>query len=339
MPARLAQLLVSRLLLSQEKAGELLRHQQAQGVHLDTVLLEQGLFSEADVLSLLGEVSDFRPVNLVDFEPNADVATFIPPKIAERLCVVPLSLDGQTLHVACSYPVAKKELDEVGFLLGKPLELWVGTEVRIREWISVIYRQPLAPRFSQLIASLDPAQQRATATPPPPPPPEEESLTADMVERLARSVAQEPLAADVRPAPREPAAPARAPEPPPAAKPPPPQRPPPPPPESLTPPPPAFVRAPLRLNMPAAEPPARTAPKPAAPPAQPLPPTTRVDPKQQQPAPPPVLSPAGAGTQAPAATNGTSAPTAGRPPQGPAATSASTAGAPTQGSAGTGPRG
>ena len=67
MPARLAQLLVSRMLLSQEKAGEVLRQHQAQGGHMDTVLLERGVAGEADVLALLGEVSGFRPVNLMDF--------------------------------------------------------------------------------------------------------------------------------------------------------------------------------------------------------------------------------------------------------------------------------
>ena len=103
MPARLAQLLVSRMLLTQEKAGEVLRQHQAQSGHVDSVLLEHRVASEADVLALLGEVSGFRPVNLMDFEPNAEVASFIPPKIAERLCVVPLSLDGNTLHVACGY--------------------------------------------------------------------------------------------------------------------------------------------------------------------------------------------------------------------------------------------
>ncbi|QSQ20112.1 FrgA protein [Pyxidicoccus parkwayensis] len=279
MPARLAQLLVSRMLLSQEKAGELLRQNQAQGGHLDTALLEQGVLGEADVLALLGEVSGFRPVNLMDFEPNTDVASFIPPKIAERLCVVPLSLDGNTLHVACGYPVPKKELDEVGFLLGKPLELWVATEVRIREWVSTIYRQPLAPRFSQLAATLDPERRAAAASPPPAPAAQEDALTADMVERLARSVAQEPLSAEVRNAPREPAAPQRAE----------PQRPPPPPPPEENVPPPAYVRAPLRLNMPkeaaATQKPAQAPVAKAAPPAVTTPP--------QQPAPkaaPPVVT-------------------------------------------------
>ncbi|NOK07098.1 FrgA protein, partial [Myxococcus xanthus] len=202
MPARLAQFLVSRMLLTQERAGEVLRQHQTLGGQVDSVLLEQGVASEADVLAMLGEVSGFMPVNLMDFEPNPEVASFIPPKIAERLCVVPLSLDGNTLHVASGYPVPKKELDEVGFLLGKPLELWVATEVRVREWVSTIYRQPLAPRFAKLAAALDPEAQAATPPPPPAASMEEESLTADMVERLARSVAQEPLAVETSAAPQ-----------------------------------------------------------------------------------------------------------------------------------------
>ncbi|NBC39157.1 FrgA protein [Corallococcus exiguus] len=320
MPSRLAQHLVSRALLSQEQAGELLRLHQAQGGHVDTALLERGM-SEADVLAMLGEVSGFRPVNLVDFEPNLEVASFIPPKIAERLSVVPLSLDGNTLHVACAYPVPKKELDEVGFLLGKPLELWVAIELRVREWISIIYRQPLTPRFVQLAASV--AQQAGALTPPPPPPPDDESMTVDMVEQLARNVAQEPVPAAARPAA------AREPEP--ADIPPPAytreplrlntsagpvttaravQRPTPAPaPTDI--PPPAYTREPLRLNMPGT--PARATPPAQAPnqgaSGNAAPPT--LYPPGERPLPPPqpvpVLLPVG-----PAGTSAT-APQGGRP--------------------------
>ncbi|TSC33612.1 FrgA protein [Corallococcus sp. Z5C101001] len=362
MPSRLAQHLVSRALLTQEQAGELLRQHQAQGGHLDTALLERGL-SEQDVLALLGEVSGFRPVNLVDFEPNLEVASFIPPKIAERLSVVPLSLDGNTLHVACAYPVPKKELDEVGFLLGKPLELWVAIELRVREWISIIYRQPLPPRFVQLGEAVA-AQQAGALTPPPPPPPDDESsMTVDMVEQLARSVAQEPVPAGPRPASREPA---------PADIPPPAyvreplrlntsagpvttaravQRPTPPPaPADI--PPPAYTREPLRLNMPGTParptPPAAQAPNRGAsgntepptlyppgerplPPPQPVPVLLPVDapsgakPQGQPPGAQAVSRP-GAAPQglAPTATQTprTAAPQAGAPAQGPSTTAA-----------------
>jgi hypothetical protein len=302
MPSHLAQTLIAQGLLPQDKAEEALRQQAAQGGSIDTALLERRLVPEPQLLHALGEASGLRPVNLADFEPNADVASFIPPKIAERLCVVPLSLDGSTLHVACGYPVPRKELDEVGFLLGKPLELWVATEVRVREWISVIYRQPLAPRYTHILASLDPEKNGAAApaapvvaqpqqpapaqTPPPPAPkpaaPDEAALTLEMVERLARSVASEPVALE-----KPPAAPQSAPVAPPAQ--PQPQRP-----ANAAPPaqqqprpatapsapapgavpPPAFVREPLRLNMPeparpAAPPQAPAAARPVAAPPQP----------------------------------------------------------------------
>ena len=156
MPAQLAKTLIAQGLLPQDKVEESLRQQLALGGALDTVLLERRWLPEPQVLNALGEASGLRPVNLADFEPNADVASFIPPKLAERLCVVPLSLDGATLHVACGYPVPRKELEEVGFLLGKPLELWVAIEARVREWISVIYRQPLSSRYSAVLTALEP---------------------------------------------------------------------------------------------------------------------------------------------------------------------------------------
>jgi HEAT repeat protein len=227
MPTRLAQYLVSRGLLPVERAAEALRRQAMTGGALDTVLLELSWVSEVDVLQAMGEVSGFQPVNLAEFEPNHDVAALIPPKIADRLCVVPLSVDGQVLHVACGYPVPRTELDEVGFLLGKQLELWVAVEARVRDWISIIYRQPLGARFAAVLAILDPTRPPAppppAPAPPPPPPPQayaperppappparlveevtlEAALTSEMLDRLARQVAEEPIPLAVRKAPR-----------------------------------------------------------------------------------------------------------------------------------------
>ncbi|WP_257452484.1 GspE/PulE/PilB domain-containing protein [Archangium lipolyticum] len=317
MPSHLAQTLIAQGLLSRDKAEEALRHQVAQGGTIDTALLERRLLPEAQVLQALGDASGQRPVNLADFEPNADVASFIPPKIAERLCVVPLSLDGSTLHVACGYPVPQKELDEVGFLLGKALELWVATEVRIREWISVIYRQPLAPRYATLLASLDPSaapppapppqvqaqpaaapapKPAATAAPAPAPKPaapDESALTMEMVERLARSVAAEPIALEeprlvappAQPQPQRVAPPAQAPHAAPAQ----PARPaahtaPP-----VAAPPPAATREPLRLNMTEPARPAAPAQHPQAQPTAVMRPAA--PPPQAQPAAPAITRP------------------------------------------------
>ncbi|MHB8876319.1 MAG: GspE/PulE/PilB domain-containing protein, partial [Myxococcaceae bacterium] len=169
MPTKLAQHLVARGLLPAAKVEEALRRQSIGGGTLDTVLLEQGVISEAGMLQALSDASGIRLVNLADFEPNHEVASLIPPKIAERLTVTPLSVDGTTLHVACSYPVPAQSLHEVGFLLGKQLELWVALECRIRDWIATVYKKPLGTRYGALLAALDPTRPLPATAPVPAP--------------------------------------------------------------------------------------------------------------------------------------------------------------------------
>jgi HEAT repeat protein len=205
MADRLAQHLVQRGLLPAERVEEGLRRQALSGGTLDTALLEAGAVSEAGILQAVADVTGQRLVNLADFEANHDVASYIPPKIAERLGVVPLSVEGNALHVASCYPLPSKELEEISFLLNKRLELWVALEVRIRDWVSTIYHLPLPPRYAALLAALDPSRPLpAPATPRPTgsAPRElmtlEDELSQQMVDQLAESVAREPIPLQVR---------------------------------------------------------------------------------------------------------------------------------------------
>src|SRR5688572_32419005 len=125
MPARLAQHLVARGLLPAPRVEEALRRQAVAGGMLDTVLLETGAIAEAGMLQALADVSGIRLVNLADFEPNSDGAKLIPPKIAERLCVVRLSAEAYRIHGASAYPIPKRQLGGRGCLLGEKLGLWV----------------------------------------------------------------------------------------------------------------------------------------------------------------------------------------------------------------------
>ncbi len=211
MPARLAQHLVSRGLLSAAAVEEAQRHRASSGGGLDTALLEQKALSESALLGALSEVSGLRPVHLADFEPNQEMSRFVPANVAERLGAVPLSEDRGALHIACAYPPPVKDLEEVSVLLGKRLELWVALEPRVRDWIASIYRTPLAPRFAAVLAGLDPGRQPVAPIPlqkvKRPAPLKttaseetslEDALTREMVEQIARAVASEPILLEVR---------------------------------------------------------------------------------------------------------------------------------------------
>ena len=197
MPIRLTEHLVSRGLLSAEQAARALNAQRGSPNGLDTRLLEQGAINEPALLRAVSEVSGQRAIDLADFEVNHDVASLIPPKIADRFRLVPLSVQGDALHVACCYPIPDRELQEISFLLNKRLELWIGLEVRIRDWMRSIYNAPLNDRFDSLLARLDssrtqPAQKKKTTafaeevT-------LEQSLTQDLINRLAHSIVDEAI--------------------------------------------------------------------------------------------------------------------------------------------------
>lgn len=200
MPQRLAQHLIARGLLPARTVDVALKRLAAQGGALDTALLEAGVISEAGMLQAVSDVSGVRLVNLADFEPNAEAAPLMPLKMSRQLNVVPLSLDGNSLHVASVFPIPASQLKDLGFLLGRKLELWVALECRVRDWQSVLYGQRLEPRYAKLLAQLDPTR---------PAPTEErevqlgktESLSADVLERIAQGIVDEPVLLD-KPKPR-----------------------------------------------------------------------------------------------------------------------------------------
>src|SRR5919197_1620415 len=216
MPVRFAQHLVARGLLPAQTVDEAMRRREAAGGTLDTALLEARALPEASLLQALAEVTGIQPIDLAEFEPNPEMARFIPANVAGRLCAVPLSEEEQKLHVACAYPPPQRALEDVAVLLGKKLELWIALEARVRDWIGAVYGMEIPPRYVTILSSMDPGRRpaphgSAEEEPIPLSTPKrsdrvvigeasnlEEALTRDMVEQIARAVAEEPILLDVR---------------------------------------------------------------------------------------------------------------------------------------------
>ena len=195
MTERLEEHLVSRGLLTQERADDALRSQALVGGAMDTLLLEMGAVREQDLITALGEVSGLQPIYLADYVPNPQMASALPREDAERLNLAPLTIEDGMLHVAVPYPVPMRGLEALVRKLGRSVAPWVSTDVRVRSWRAQIYGAPLPARDSALLGMLGPTL--------------EERLATEMAEQAARSVAAEPLAlVNPRPEPSPPAEPA-----------------------------------------------------------------------------------------------------------------------------------
>src|SRR5215813_2250474 len=179
MTERLEEHLVTRGLLTQERADDALRSQALVGGAMDTLLLEMGALREQDLVTALGEVSGLQPIYLADYVPNPAMASSLPRDEAERLNIAPLSVEEGMLHVAVAYPVPMRGLEALVRKLGRSVAPWVSTDVRVRAWRAQIYGTPLPARDAALLGTLGPTL--------------EEQLAYEIAQREARAPAQEPL--------------------------------------------------------------------------------------------------------------------------------------------------
>jgi type IV pilus assembly protein PilB len=74
-------------------------------------------------------------VNLIDFEIDHDLFRSIPVDLMFRYNFVPLRLEAGRLHVVIDDPSDVLKIDELELLLGRPLEVAVGTRAAIQEML------------------------------------------------------------------------------------------------------------------------------------------------------------------------------------------------------------
>ncbi len=194
MPLTLVQLLAARGLAQVDlQAAEARRVKRGGG--LETSLLELGALDEARIGELWAEASRLpRPPPELLKDVTAAMASLFPQQLAERYGMVPLGLVRRQLSLLARHPVDLSTVDEISFLLSRPLKLFIGTELEIAELLGVVYGVAVPQRLKELRFKLTPS----SGAPAPPVAP-------------ASSVAPAPVPADLAP-PSRPADVAPAPE-------------------------------------------------------------------------------------------------------------------------------
>lgn len=129
---------------------------QTQVIHggtLDTILLEMNLceLSAAETcLSSAWKTAQVPSAKRESVGPH--LATTIPARLAESLCLCPLEIDNDgALHVLCLSPLDPDLLSEIGGLVQKRLVPHVLPETLVREGLSRVYKIEFPPRFASLL--------------------------------------------------------------------------------------------------------------------------------------------------------------------------------------------
>ena len=132
-------------LISERELADSLDLEAIQGEHnlsgesIYKLLNDQGVLDLASQLELMAEylVTDVIDINAIDF--TEELLNLIPWETARKYNCMPIGLDGETLHLCMVDPLNPTLLDELAFLLKRPLKIRIGSPETIQSLIDDKY--------------------------------------------------------------------------------------------------------------------------------------------------------------------------------------------------------
>src|SRR5262245_39388684 len=161
MMRKLGETLVGAGRITEAQLHRALTAQLVFGGHLGSSLLELGYIDE----ETLGEtLSSILGVPYADFETLSkvpySVVRALPARLVEKHKVVPLKIEGKTLHLAMIDPKNLLALDEISFVTGYRIVPWLSPEVRVLQVLEKYYNMPRTQRYTTLARELSRLRSR-----------------------------------------------------------------------------------------------------------------------------------------------------------------------------------
>ncbi|MFC1594484.1 GspE/PulE family protein [Candidatus Omnitrophota bacterium] len=125
--------------ISKEEFEEALKTQKEKGMSLEKVLVERGLITEKELVSILARELNIPPINLVKYKIDPEVINAIPERVCRQYHIIPISKIGSTLTLATADPLNIFALDDIKNLTGYEIDIAMCTEQEIKKTINKYY--------------------------------------------------------------------------------------------------------------------------------------------------------------------------------------------------------
>jgi hypothetical protein len=149
----LGKYLLENGILTTEQLEDALQSQVAFGGRLGTNLVELGYLSLDDLGRHLSEHTGIPAPSRECLEtPDVAALQAVPVELVQRHRVLPLKLDGRTLHLAMMDPWDARKVDEIAFATGLRVKPYVLPEITAFHWLDYHYDIPREIRHVDLDA-------------------------------------------------------------------------------------------------------------------------------------------------------------------------------------------
>jgi type IV pilus assembly protein PilB len=162
---KIGELLIEAKKATREQIDLALREQAKSGKPLGTILVEQGVLSEPDLVRFLSEQLAIPVLDPTKIRPDPQVAFLIPRTVADRHNVLPLARENGDLVVVMADPLDLVALDDIRSATQSPIRKMIGRPADIERLRDRVYREQEGTR--NIIEAMDKASvevsQRETA--------------------------------------------------------------------------------------------------------------------------------------------------------------------------------
>ncbi|HPR50805.1 MAG TPA: type IV-A pilus assembly ATPase PilB [Deltaproteobacteria bacterium] len=138
---RIGDQLIKNALITPEQLLEAQKAQKSTGTRLGSQLVKLGHLTEEQLVDFLGNQYGLPSVILKDKNPNSEVIKLIPGNIVQKYNAIPFERNGSTLKVAMTDPTNIFAVDDLKFLTGYSIEVYVTSEESLKWALDNFYDQ------------------------------------------------------------------------------------------------------------------------------------------------------------------------------------------------------
>ena len=138
-PNRIGEMLVKAGKITQEQLDEALVLQQSEGGRLGGHLVKEGYLADDELVEFLSQRYGVPAINLSEIEIDEGIIKIIPPDVARKYTILPVSKAGAKLTIAMVDPTNVFAMDDIKFMTGYNVEPVVTSESALRDSIDKYY--------------------------------------------------------------------------------------------------------------------------------------------------------------------------------------------------------
>ncbi len=132
---KLSDLLISKGLLTESQLSSAVEYQTKNKTRLSSSLIKLGHVNERVLTTFLAQQYGIEAIALDEIQLNDELKKILPKNVCERHCIIPIHTDGKKISIAITDPTNVSAVDDVRFLTGREVDLFLATESAVRKLI------------------------------------------------------------------------------------------------------------------------------------------------------------------------------------------------------------